>query len=69
MAAALGDAASAASGNVCPVDDAAESFVVGMVVAPDDVAVDHAGLVFVGGMVGAVEGEVPQRGELRLGAV
>lgn len=28
---------SAASGNVCPVDDSAESFVVGVVVAPDEV--------------------------------
>jgi hypothetical protein len=51
------------------VDDAAESFVVGVVVAPDDVAADHLGLIFVGGVVGAVEGEVPQRCELRLCAV
>src|SRR5215469_9037446 len=56
--------ASAASGHVCPVDDAAESFVVGVVVAPDDVAADHAGLLLVGCMVGAVEREVAQRGEL-----
>ena len=47
--------ASAASTYVCPVDDAAEPFVVGVVVAPDDVAADHAGLLFVGGVVGPVE--------------
>ena len=52
--------ASAASGNVCPVYDAAESFVVGVVVAPDDVPADHAGLLLVGDMVSAVEREVPQ---------
>jgi hypothetical protein len=61
--------ASAASSYVCPVDDAAEPFVVGVVVAPDDVAADHAGLLAVAGVVGAVEGEVAQRGELRLYAV
>jgi len=59
--------ASAASGYVCLVDDAAESFVVGVVVAPDDVPADHAGLFLVAGMVGPVEREVPQRRELRLG--
>src|ERR1700704_898788 len=46
--------AGAASGNVCPLDDAAEPFVAGVVVAPDDVAADHAGVV------GPVEREVPQ---------
>ncbi len=61
--------ASAASGYVCPVDDAAESLVVGMVIAPDDVPADHAGLLAVAGVVGTVEGEVPQRRELRLYAV
>ena len=61
--------ASAASGYVCLVDDAAESFVVGVVVAPDDVPADHAGLFLVTGVVGSVEREVPQRGELRLDAV
>ena len=60
---------SAASGYVCPLDDAAESFVVGVVVAPDYVPADHAGLVFVAGMVGPVEREVPQRGELGFYAV
>jgi hypothetical protein len=35
-----------------------------VVVAPDDVAADHAGLLVVAGVVGAVEREVPQRGEL-----
>src|SRR5580704_3994291 len=47
--------------NVCPVDDAAEPLVVGVVVPPDDVPTDHAGLLLVGGVVGAVEREVPQR--------
>ena len=56
--------ASASSGYVCPVDDAAEAFVVGVVVAPDDVPADHAGLFVVAGVVGAVEREVAQRGEL-----
>src|SRR6185312_11656130 len=58
--------ASAASSYVCPVDDTAESFVVGVVVPPDDVPADHAGLFLVAGMVGAVQREVPQRRELRL---
>ena len=58
---------SAASSNVCPVDDLAEPFVVGVVVAPDDVPADHAGLFFVAGVVGAVEREVPQGRELGLG--
>ena len=40
----------------CLVDDAAESFVVGVVVAPDDVPADHAGLFFVAGVVGVVSG-------------
>jgi hypothetical protein len=34
----------AASGSDCPVSDAAEPLIVGVVVAPDDVAADHAGL-------------------------
>jgi hypothetical protein len=57
--------ASAASGYVCPVDDAAEPFVVGVVVPPDDVPADHAGLFLVAGVVGAVQREVAQRRELR----
>ncbi len=61
--------ASAASGYVCLVDDAAELLVVGMIVAPDDVPADHAGLLLVAGVVGAVQREVPQRPELRLYAV
>jgi hypothetical protein len=61
--------ASAASGNVCLGDNAAESFVVGVVVAPDDVPADHAGLFLVAGVVGAVQREVPQGGELCLYAV
>jgi hypothetical protein len=63
------DGSSAASGYVCPVDDAAESFVVGVVITPDDVPADHAGLLLVTGVVGAVEREVPQRRELRLYSV
>jgi hypothetical protein len=46
-----------ASGNVCPVDDGAQALVVGVAVSPDDVAADHAALLFVVGVVGAVEGE------------
>jgi len=61
--------ASAASSYVRLVDDAAQSFVVGVVVAPDDVPADHAGLLLVTGVVGPVEREVPQRRELRLYAV
>jgi hypothetical protein len=34
-----------------------------VVVAPDDVPADHAGLFVVAGVVGAVEREVPQGGE------
>jgi hypothetical protein len=66
VAAHIGGSArsTATSGNVCPGDDAAESFVVGVVVAPDDVAADHFALFFVAAVVGAVEGEVPQGGEL-----
>jgi hypothetical protein len=60
---------SAASSYVRLVDDAAEPFVVGVVVAPDDVPADHAGLLFVAGVVGAVQREVPQRGELGFDAV
>jgi hypothetical protein len=37
-----------------------------MVIAPDDVPADHAGLLGVAGVVGTVQREVPQRGELRL---
>jgi hypothetical protein len=32
---------------------------------PDDVPADHAGLLFVAGVVGAVQREVAQRCELR----
>jgi hypothetical protein len=35
-----------------------------VIVAPDDVPADHAGLLFVAAVVGAVEREVPQRREL-----
>jgi hypothetical protein len=37
-----------------------------VVVAPDDVPADHAALFFVAGVVGPVEGEVAQGGELGL---
>jgi hypothetical protein len=57
------------SGNVCLVDDVAEAAVVSVVVAPGDVAADRAALVGVGGVVGAVQREVAQAGELRLDAV
>ncbi|GAA2270905.1 hypothetical protein GCM10010430_65930 [Kitasatospora cystarginea] len=40
-----------------------------MAVSPDDVAADHAALLLVVGVVGAVEGEVAQCGELGLDAV
>jgi hypothetical protein len=60
---------SAASGNVCPVDNSAGLLVVGVAVAPYDVPADHAGLFLVAGVVGAVEREVARRGELRFDAV
>jgi len=53
--------ASAASGYVCPADDAAEPFVAGVVVTPDDAPADHAALFFLAGMVGAVEGPAVAR--------
>jgi hypothetical protein len=53
--------ASASSGNVCPVDDLAEAPVTRISIPPGDVAADHAGLVGVAGVVGAVHGEVAQR--------
>jgi hypothetical protein len=56
-------------GDGCSFDDTAESFVVGVVVAPDDVPADHPGLLGVAGVVGPVQGEVPQRRELRFYAV
>jgi hypothetical protein len=40
-----------------------------VVVSPDDVPADHAGLLLVAGVVGAVEREGPQRRELGLDAV
>jgi hypothetical protein len=57
------------SGNVCPVDDLAEASVVSVAVAPVDVSTDRAALLGVGGVVGAVQREVAQAGELRLDAV
>src|SRR6185369_2733390 len=61
--------ASAASGNVGPVDDPLESLILGVLVPPDDVAADHGCLGAVVAVVGAVEREVAQGGELGLDAV
>jgi hypothetical protein len=52
------------SGDIRPVDDAAEFAVLGVSVPPGDVAADHAALFLVGVVVGAVEGEVARGGEL-----
>ena len=60
---------SASSGNVCPVDDSAEAAVTGIAVPPGDVAADHAGLLGMAGVIGAVQGKVAQRGELGLDPV
>ena len=54
------------SGCVRSVDDATGFSVLGVAVSPGDVAADHARLLGVAGVVGPVEGEVPQRGELGL---
>jgi len=43
--------------------------VAGVAVAPGDVAADHPALLVVRVVVGAVEGEVAKRAELRLDAV
>ncbi|GAA3810665.1 hypothetical protein GCM10022403_050610 [Streptomyces coacervatus] len=51
---------------VGPAHEGFEALVGGVVVPPDDVAADHAALGLVAGMVGAVEGEVAQGGELGL---
>jgi hypothetical protein len=40
-----------------------------VVVAPDDVPADHAGLLLMTGVIAAVECEVPQRRELSFYAV
>jgi tetratricopeptide (TPR) repeat protein len=67
--------AKSALGNLRPLDgfgssdDLAEPGVGDVSVAPGDVAADHAGLLAVAGMVGAVESEVAQRGELGLDPV
>jgi hypothetical protein len=37
-----------------PVDNSAEFLVVGVIVAPDDVPADHAGLFLVTGVIGAI---------------
>ncbi len=46
-----------------------KSFIVGVIVVPDDVAADHVGLLAVAGVAGAVEGEIAQSRELRLNPV
>jgi hypothetical protein len=43
------------SGNIRRGDDLAQPLVGGVLVPPDDVAADHATLLLVAGMVGAVE--------------
>lgn len=60
---------SGASGNVRRVDECAEARVVGVAVAPGDVAADQPGLGGMVGVVGAGEGEVAQGTELGLDAV
>ena len=60
---------SAASGNVRLVHDVLELLIAGVSVSPDDVSTDHAALLLVAGVIGAVEREVAQRGELCLDAV
>jgi hypothetical protein len=50
-------------------DDAAQAFVVGVVVTPDDVPADHAGLLLVAGVIGAIEREIPQGRGLRFDPV
>lgn len=72
---ALSNSTSTASSNLCPLDDGrpaddlAQLGVGGVVVSPDDEATDHAALRLVAGVVGAVEREVAQRGELGLDPV
>src|SRR5581483_11101308 len=61
--------ASAVSGNVCALHKFTKGLVVSVAVPPVDVAADHAGLGPVGFVVGAVEGEVAQGGELGLDPV
>jgi hypothetical protein len=56
----------AVSGCAGALDNAAQAGVGGVAVAPGDVAADHAALFPVGGVIGAVEGELAQRGELTL---
>jgi hypothetical protein len=54
------------SGDVDPSDDGAQANIGGVLVPSDDVAADHAALFLVAGVVGAVQREVPQGGELGL---
>lgn len=63
------------SGSFCDVDGGGlvenfdQAVVVGVAVAPGDVAADHRGLLAMAGVIRAVEGEVAQRGELGLDPV
>src|SRR6202030_4356500 len=61
--------AGAVSGCGCPFDDGTQAGVGGVSVPPGDAAADHAVLFAVGGVIGAVEGELAQRGELAFEAV
>jgi hypothetical protein len=61
--------ASAVSGDVRPIDDRAEALGVSVAGSPGDAAPGHAAPGRVVGVVGAVEVELPQAGELRLDAV
>jgi hypothetical protein len=58
LALAYLQATGATSGYVCPVNDQAELFVVGVVVTPDDVPADHASPLLVGGAVGARQARI-----------
>ena len=66
---------STASGNLCPFDGAGsfddfpEYRVGGVMIAPGDVTADHPRLLPVTAVIGVVEGEVAQTGELGLDTV
>jgi hypothetical protein len=51
-----------------PVDDAAELFAAGVVVASDDVTAVQCCLILVAGVAGAAQGDRLQHGQLRLDA-
>lgn len=54
------------SGDVDASDEGAQANIGSVLVPPDDVAADHAAVFLVAGVVGAVQSEVPQGGELGL---